>query len=110
MLTCAKPPSTFGSARKTRPQPTKSAVDYTAAQAVVAALLASVMGNTVTASEPRLRYQSGRKFSALLKILRAGPDVNTAPNLHGAKHDRAFFHERRSSPLSKRSGWSCVAF
>jgi len=50
----------------------KDAVDCTAAQAVAAALLASAMGNTVMASGPRLRLRSSGKFSALLKMLRAG--------------------------------------
>jgi hypothetical protein len=50
----------------------KDAVDCTAAQAVAAALLASAMGNTVTAKGPRRPLQEQRKFSALLKLLRTG--------------------------------------
>src|SRR5262249_29786888 len=38
----------------------KGAVDYTAAETVAAALLASGMGNTATASGPRPRLRSGR--------------------------------------------------
>src|SRR5262245_25241969 len=38
----------------------KDAADCTAAQGVVAALLVSEMGNTVTASGPRPRLRSGR--------------------------------------------------
>jgi hypothetical protein len=43
-----------------RQRPRRDAVDCTAAQAVVAALLASGMGNTGTASGPRPRLQSCR--------------------------------------------------
>jgi hypothetical protein len=50
----------------------RGAVDYTAAQAVAAALLANGMGNIVTASGRRRQLLEQRKFSALLKMLRAG--------------------------------------
>jgi hypothetical protein len=50
----------------------KGVVDCTAAQAVAAALLASGMGNTVTASVPSPAIVERQKFGALLKMLRAG--------------------------------------
>jgi hypothetical protein len=50
----------------------KDAVDCTAAQAVAAALLASAMGNTVTAKGPRRPLQSNGNSALLLKLLRTG--------------------------------------
>jgi hypothetical protein len=47
----------------------KAAVDYTAAQRVAAALLASAMGNT---SRRAAAIVEQRKISALLKMLRPG--------------------------------------
>jgi hypothetical protein len=50
----------------------KDAVDCTAAQAVAAALLASAMGNTVTAKGPRQPLQSSGNSALCLKMLCAG--------------------------------------
>jgi hypothetical protein len=51
------------------PATKKAAVDYTAAQRVAAALLASTMGNT---SRRAAAIVEQRKISALLKMLRPG--------------------------------------
>jgi len=48
-----------------------NAVDCTAAQEVAVPLLASGMGNTVTA-RTKAAIAEQKKFSALLKMLRAG--------------------------------------
>jgi hypothetical protein len=49
----------------------RAAVDYTAAQGVVAALLASAMGNT-HGEQTKGAIAEWRKFGASLKMLRAG--------------------------------------
>jgi hypothetical protein len=50
----------------------RDAVDCTAAQAVAAALLATAMGNTGTGERTKAAIAEQKKFSALLKMLRAG--------------------------------------
>jgi len=55
---CPRAGSPAGPQRRKR-----AAVDCTAAQAVAAALLASAMGNTGTASGPRPRLRSGRNLA-----------------------------------------------
>ena len=50
----------------------RGAAGCTAPQTVVTALLVSAMGNTVTASGTKAAIAERQKFSALLKMLRAG--------------------------------------
>jgi hypothetical protein len=55
----------------------KAAVDYTAAQAVAAALLASAMGNTVTASARRAAIGGAAQIQRIAENAPGWLDVNT---------------------------------
>ena len=54
------------------PATKRGAAGCTAPQKVVTALMVSAMGNTVTASGTKAAIAERQKFSALLKMLRAG--------------------------------------